>query len=172
MGFIDFAVLKERLTIEQVVSMLDLKLKSSNKQLRGACPSCKSGGERALVVTPERQAYYCFADQKGGDLIQLAAHIKDISVKDAAQFLSSTVPEATEAKQTSEKLQPLSYLEPEHEAVLAVGFDPEVAKALGIGYAKKGILRGTVAVPVRLPDGSLAGYIGITEAKLPPKFLV
>jgi hypothetical protein len=31
-------------------------------------------------------------------------------------------------------------------------------------------MRGTVAVPVRLPDGSLAGYVGITEAKLPTKW--
>jgi hypothetical protein len=65
---------------------------------------------------------------------------------------------------------PLDYLEPSHEAVEAVGFDPIVAEALGIGYAPKGMLRGTVAVPVRLPDGSLAGYIGITEAKLPTKW--
>jgi hypothetical protein len=52
----------------------------------------------------------------------------------------------------------------------AVGFDPETAKALGIGYASKGLMRGTVAVPIRLEDGTLTGYLGITEAKLPPKW--
>ena len=28
----------------------------------------------------------------------------------------------------------------------------------------------TVAVPVRLEDGTLAGYVGITEAKLPKEW--
>jgi hypothetical protein len=32
------------------------------------------------------------------------------------------------------------------------------------------MMKGLVAVPVRLEDGTLAGYHGITEAKLPRKF--
>jgi hypothetical protein len=36
--------------------------------------------------------------------------------------------------------------------------------------ANRGIMRGHVAVPIRLQDGTLAGYIGITEAKLPPRW--
>ena len=67
-------------------------------------------------------------------------------------------------------MQPLSYLQADHEAVVAVGFDVEVAKALGIGYSPKGLMRGTVAVPVRDEHGQLMGYIGITEATLPPSF--
>jgi len=51
-----------------------------------------------------------------------------------------------------------------------VGFEPEIAKALGIGYAGKGTLKGTVAIPIRLPTGELAGYIGIIEATLPAKW--
>ena len=31
-------------------------------------------------------------------------------------------------------------------------------------------MRGFVAVPIRLEDGTLAGYIGITEATLPPRW--
>jgi hypothetical protein len=34
------------------------------------------------------------------------------------------------------------------------------AKALGIGFCSKGVLGGYVAVPLRLPDGTVAGYIG------------
>jgi len=55
-------------------------------------------------------------------------------------------------------------------AVEALGFAAEDAKALGIGYCPKGIMRGTLAVPVRLEDGTLAGYLGITDAKLPPRW--
>ena len=60
--------------------------------------------------------------------------------------------------------------EPDHPAVEAVGFDADTAKALGIGYANRGSMRGLVLVPVRLPDGSLAGYLGVTEARLPKEW--
>ena len=38
------------------------------------------------------------------------------------------------------------------------------------GYAPKGMMKGYVAIPIRLPTGELTGYIGITEAKLPKEF--
>jgi hypothetical protein len=44
------------------------------------------------------------------------------------------------------------------------------SEALGIGYAPKGMMKGYVAIPIRLPTGELTGYIGITEAKLPKEF--
>jgi hypothetical protein len=39
--------------------------------------------------------------------------------------------------------------------------------ALGIGYAPRGLMKGQVAIPIRLPTGD---YVGITEAKLPKEF--
>lgn len=182
--FIDFAEVKERVSFADAVSHLSLELRRSGNQWRGPCPTCQSGGDRALVVT-EGKGFFCFAQKKGGDQIALAAHILELSVKDAAQELakragmvtdredrsttvSRTVPESEGAG--GSKLSPLSYLEPEHDAVVAIGFDPIVAKDLGIGYAPRGIMRGTVAIPIRDEDGILRGYIGIEEARLPADF--
>lgn len=182
--FIDFAEVKERVSFADAVSHLSLELRRSGNQWRGPCPTCQSGGDRALVVT-EGKGFFCFAQKKGGDQIALAAHILELSVKDAAQELakragmvtdredrsttvSRTVPESEGAG--GSKLSPLSYLEHEHDAVVAIGFDPIVAKDLGIGYAPRGIMRGTVAVPIRDEDGILRGYIGIEEARLPADF--
>lgn len=182
--FIDFAEVKERVSFADAVSHLSLELRRSGNQWRGPCPTCQSGGDRALVVT-EGKGFFCFAQKKGGDQIALAAHILELSVKDAAQELakragmvtdredrpstvSRTVPESEGAG--GSKLSPLSYLESEHDAVVAIGFDPVVAKDLGIGYAPRGIMRGTVAVPIRDEDGILRGYIGIEEARLPADF--
>jgi len=61
-------------------------------------------------------------------------------------------------------------LEFDHVTVEALGLDPDTAETLGIGYARRGLMKGFVAVPVRLPSGELTGYIGITEAKLPKTF--
>jgi DNA primase len=184
--FLDFAALKEAVSFASVVELLDLKLKRSGNQWRGPCPACNSGGDRALVVT-EGKGFFCFALKRGGDQIALAAHVLDLPARDAAQELAERAGIVAEGKSTStgtrtvgtvpesegvggSKLSPLSYLEHDHEAVHAVGFDPEKAKAMGIGYAPRGIMRGTVAIPIRDEHGTLLGYIGVTDATLPSDF--
>ena len=91
-----------------------------------------------------------------------------VPVKNTSTSSNVTVPQSKEAKGVG--LEPLSYLEPEHDAVIAIGFDTDVAQSLGIGYAPRGIMRGTVAVPVRDVHGVLRGYIGIEGATLPADF--
>lgn len=179
--FVDFAEIKSRVSIEEAVEMLGLIMKSGNNQLRGPCPACQRGGERALVITGSKSAFFCFGSHKGGDVIALVAHIRNCAVKDAAQFLAEqiglekqqpqrTAPESGARQEGNKTLTALSYLEPEHEAVSAVGFSTEFSKKHGIGYAPKGIMRGTVAIPFRDEHGTLLGYIGVTECTLPADF--
>jgi hypothetical protein len=68
-----------------------------------------------------------------------------------------------ESKGRQDHFPPLDYLEHDHITVEALG----LAEALGIGYAPKGMMKGYVAIPIRLPTGELTGYIGVTEEKLP-----
>lgn len=186
--FIDFSAVKEAVSFSEAIELLDLKLKHAGNQWRGPCPTCENAGDRALVVT-EGKGFYCWGQRKGGDQIALAAHVLELPAKDAAQELavragivpsqernstsgkvqSRTVPESEGAG--GSKLSPLSYLEADHEAVVAVGFDPKKAEAMGIGYAPRGLMRGTVAVPIRDETGILLGYIGVTDAVLPPDFM-
>lgn len=174
--FIDFEAVKAANPIDQVAERLGLDLKKAGQALRGPCPSGE-GGERSLVITPAKGVWYSFALQKGGDVLALVQLINDCSAKQAAQFLSGTVPLEKAAKPSPEEgsearggFTPLPYLEPDHIAVEALGLDPADAEALGIGYAPRGTMRGTIAIPIRTENGTLAGYIGITEAKLPPKW--
>jgi DNA primase len=178
--FLDFALIKEQIKIGQVVQMLGLRMKG-NDQLRSACPACRKGGDRALAVNLSRGSYYCFADSHGGDCIGLCAHIRRTGQREAAEEIARHfgVDQPERNPKTHQKpaeapgdgLKPLDYLEHEHPAVETLGFDAETAQALGIGYACKGIMRGLVAVPIRLETGELVGYIGLTEiAKLPPQW--
>ena len=67
-------------------------------------------------------------------------------------------------------LKPLDF-EYDHPAAAALGFSPEDADQLGTGYASRGIMKGLVVAPIRLADGVLSGYIGLTDiAKLPPSW--
>lgn len=182
----DFAVLKERVSIEQAAHALGLKLTPSGAQQRGPCPACGTGGPRALVVTPSKGLFYCFSAGIGGDLISLWGHVQKCSLADAGRQIADTFsvgtvtsapvtsapvnsPPATAPQSEKGALKPLDYLEADHAAVEAAGLNPIEAKQLGIGYAPKGLMRGTVAVPIRDESGTLLGYIGVTEARCPPK---
>jgi DNA primase len=180
MPFVDFAKLKDRVTIEQAVAMLGLKLTPHGDQLRGPCPICKSGGDRALVITKSKGLHYCFAAKTGGDLIALVAHIRGVSPNEAAQLIAQqfgtgTVPgtgtstvrkeRATVPPEQKAGLNPLTYLEPAHEAVQALGISQATCEAFQAGYAPKGVLRGRLAVPVRNKAGELVAYVGIAVSK-------
>lgn len=177
--FIDFAEVKSSVKIEQVAEALGFDLKEKAGQLRGECIVCEKGGPRAFCITPAKERWYCFGCQTGGDSIQLSAHVQGVHPKEGAHWISEQfslqLPEdkkKQERPKTSSEdgFQPLTYLKSDHEAVEAIGLSAEDAEKLGIGFAPRGMMKGTVAVPIRMPDGKLVGYIGITEATLPKEW--
>jgi DNA primase len=195
--FVDFQELKQKISIHQCLTMLGVTLKVGGEQMRGPCPACKTGGDRALVVTPSKNIFYCFAAKKGGDQIALVSHIRGLGAKEAANAIAEhygtnilpvprngtvpsngtssrgTVPQGQEAKERPpEALKPLDYLLAEHEAVQALGLASEACGAFGAGYAPKGIMRGRVAIPIHDPTGQkLLAYVGRAVGNEEPKLL-
>ena len=178
-SFVDFKQLKDQVSIEQVVSMLNLQLKKHGDQLRGRCPIHHGDNDREFVVTPAKGLFYCFAGCGGGDAITLVSKVKDIPLKDAAALIAAafapgtvpvprnrTVPgNSSPQPQTAQKadgraLQPLPYLQATHEAVQALGVSPEILEQFGAGYAPKGIMRGRLAIPIHGRGGELLAYCG------------
>ncbi|PWT81337.1 MAG: hypothetical protein C5B44_03950 [Acidobacteria bacterium] len=180
---IEFADLKQKITIEHVAAMLGAKLKPHGQQLRGLCPICNEGGERGFVVTPAKGVYYCFGKcRAGGDMLALYARAKNCSVREAAEAIAAhfkiggaeaptrtTIPSTVPPSQTGVKLKPLDYLQPEHEAVQVLGISVATAKEWEAGFAAKGIMRGRFAVPIKNLVGELIAYVGIavTEEQTP-----
>jgi hypothetical protein len=171
----DFAELKQRFTIEKVADLLGLTLKPSGQTLRGECPACNDSGHRDLAITPGK-GFFCWRAKQGGDLIQLVAHIRACEVREAAEWLDRTSSrEPSPRKGTVPRTEPergmkaLDYLEADHPAVEALGFAPEIAVALGIGWAATGTMKNHVLIPIRLEDGAIAGYIGVEEIATLPK---
>ena len=168
-----FSDVKEKVTFSDAIKLLSLTLTEGEKDgqpvYRGKCPTCKSGGDRALVVTPAK-GFYCFAKKAGGDVIALTAHIRGIDVKAAAEWLT-TPTKGQVVSASTPGLKPLDYLDPKHEKVLEIVTE-ETAHYFGMGYAPKGIMRGTVAVPLHDPDGNLIAYVGLEDPyRVPAGFL-
>jgi hypothetical protein len=179
---LDFAAIKDAVTLEQVMTLLNLPARKSGGQYRCDCPA-HPGNARGLAITPDK-GFFCFAEKKGGDCIALYAHVRECNNYDAALALSQhfrvggkpAPPHAEErqpahttrqpAPQTRDLaqdggLQPLSYLEPQHEVLDLLGLSQDVCEALGAGFAPKGTMIGRICIPLRLPDGTLCGYLGI-----------
>jgi len=171
MTFVDFEQLKQEVTIDQAITWLRLYMKEKNGQFRGVCPTCKTGGPRALAITPAKSSYYCFGNGKGGDVISLVSHIRNVPMKDAAQWLADHSGHSSpkSANQPAKKLETLSNLEHDHEAVIAVGLDTAVAQRLGIGFRTKGAGQGSVMIPVRNDQGEVEGWLGVQELTYIPK---
>lgn len=181
--FIDFKEVKRLVSIERAMVYLSLKgLKAENHTYRGECPRCKEGGSRALVITPAENVFFCHAARKGGDVISLVAHLHGTSMKEAASWLldqsskstkpaekKATVPQKNDER-TKDTFQPLAHLQYDHQLVADLGIAVEDAERLGVGYASRGLLKGHVCIPVRLTDGSLAGYVGIQAGKVPKEW--
>ena len=146
MSYIDFAGLKARFNIEEAIPLLGLELKQNGDQYRGLCPVCESDDKRALVITESKQAFYCFGCKKGGDVITLVSRVKNISLKEAASFITDgTVPvrnsTSTERKGTVPEeydgLQPLTYLDGSHETVEALGLSSATRLRALFSFTKK-----------------------------------
>lgn len=183
--YLDFVSIKSQVDLVEVAKVLQLELKESSGevlQYRSPCPRCKAGGDRALAITPSR-GYFCNSIKRGGDVISLVSHVKGYSFREAAQFLFerfNLAPPETKAPAPSPApapapveatgLKPLENLDQEHELLKAINLPGDVAVKLGAGFCNKGLMRGYVALPLRLPNGQLIGYIGVKECKLPKQW--
>ncbi len=193
--YLDFQAIKRSYSIDEIMSMTGLPFKKDGKSYRCECP-VHGGGKRGLVVSPNENdekgdvgVFYCFGEKAGGDRVALLAHVRDSKPYAVFKELAERRPSAPEKLPNSSRMEPtvpeekeggsspergfreLPYIEPAHPSVQALGFPPEIAAALGLGYAPRGHHKQRVAVPLRLADGRLVGYISLGgDVLLPPKW--
>ena len=187
--FVDFAELKQRVGIEQVLDMLGIKLRGEGPQLRGPCPIHHGTKDREFVVTPAKGLWYCFAGCGGGDIINLVAQVKNIGQKESAELIAKhfgtvlgaadgpmpsvgkSAVAGTRTAKEKEALKPLDYLQVEHELITIFGLSAETCQEFGSGYAPKGIMRGRFAIPIHDQSGTLLAYCGHTLKNESPRLI-
>ncbi len=187
MPYIDFAELKNSVSIEAVAELLSLPLTKAGAQFRCECP-VHGGGPRSMVLTPGRNLFFCFGEKKGGDQLDLYAHVQEMTVKDAvaeiaAQLGTVPVPDRDTSSPVpvprKNEAKPAPTFDPEKFAaklvwspeVQALGLSQDEAASLGIGWHPA---RKSVFFPVRHANGELSAFIGCDanqKLKLPPQYL-
>lgn len=177
----DFAEVKERVKFDQVLSWLNVKTKRENQHLRGVCPICKKGGDRALFITPAKGTYYCHGGCKRGDsLIDFVAKVKGITLAQAGDELARQfMGERPQTGQSTQKaaespkegIKPLEYLDPAHEALAPLGVSKETWEAFTGGYATRGTMRQRALIPL-FDRGVRLAYMGIAVTdEMQPRFI-
>lgn len=172
MSQLNFAEIKQRISIVQGAKFLGLTLKKDGATLRCACPVC-DGDERTLSLLEENNVFKCFQSQFYGSVLDLVCHVKGIGLREAGKWLNEqeskewTDEFSGDDEEVGEKplLKPLAKLpklDPNHDAVKALGFKPGLALELGVGFASAGLLRGYIGIPLYL-DGEVVGYIGLPK---------
>jgi len=169
-----FEQVRNRVSISDAVAFLGLKpTKREGDQLRFECPNCRGTNKRALSVNVDK-GFRCFASSKSGnDATALVAHCRGISQREAAEILvdhfrlaevqpggSKVLTDASKSD-VAGNMQPLDYLETDHEIVEVLGLTPRALEILGGGYAPKGTMAGRLLIPLRVASGTLVGYLGI-----------
>lgn len=180
-AYIDFAQLKEQVTLEQCARMLGLTMKQVPGGFRAPCP-VHTGNPRALAITPGK-GFFCFGTHKGGDQIALVAHCRNCSSREAAAEIAKhfgnstvpgtvpgrgagTVPRGTVPPASQERTRgfdPEAYaktLDPDHVALEPLQIAPATLQDFTAGYSGSGVNRGRLAVALRDRNGTVLAFAG------------
>lgn len=164
-------------------------LKRDGTKLSGPCPVHNGNNPRSFSVDTTRDLWHCFTKcQGGGNQLDLVAKKEDISIREAAlklqaffcnsnaeklpatqaeandNKLSATRPKASKPEEDHAENPPLTIkldLKPDHPHLIQDrGLKVETIRQFGIGYCSRGILRGTIAIPIHDEEDTLVAYAG------------
>ena len=164
--FVDFQKLRETITLEQIVNMLQLQTKPSGKNLRADCPFCEA--KSALYLNREKQLWYAHCCQIGGDGAGLYAKVKGIGNNEAGNELAAHFNvepgKRPDIRIDKDECPKLDYLIEDHDACRALGLTPEICKEWQAGYAPRGTLVSCICIPV-FQGGKRLGYVGYKKGE-------
>ena len=91
-GWIDFAAVKQQVSIEQVLEHYGLldDLEEKDDGYCGPCPFHEGESPRPFHVSTSKNAWYCHGCEEGGNVLDFAARMEDISIRKAAEILAQT----------------------------------------------------------------------------------
>lgn len=183
-GFVDFKSVKQAVSIVQVLEHYGFikSLKRNGDSLTGPCPLHDGHTQGQFKVSISKNCWNCFGKCKsGGNILDFVSRKEDVGIREAAALIAewfeispaSEPREESRKKSTSDLPDPearaggnkplgfsLNYLDPNHRYLVERGLSEETIKTFGLGYCKKGIMAGRIAIPVHNLAGEIVGYAG------------
>jgi DNA primase len=182
--WIDFRELRAKLRFAEVLAHYRVKLNVKSERATGFCPLPIHQGKRnspSFSANLERGIWQCFGCGAKGNVLDFACRmegfnpgdpkeLRKAAVKIHATFLggvgtAKSIRRAAPAKAATKNAvvnPPLDFdlkdLDFMHPYLRSRGFTDETIRHFGLGYCKRGMLKGRIAIPLHDHQGQLIGY--------------
>ena len=195
-----FRAVKQAVSLEAVLRHYQIPgLRRRGDGLQGRCPLHRGERDDSFRVHLGRNVFHCFACQAQGHVLDFVAALEKCSIREAALRLQRcfgvTAPagqvglSAADGECGKRQLvrkkeggnPPLRFaltgVEHGHPYLARRGIDAATAAEFGVGfYARPGLLRGRIVIPIRNAGGQIVAYAGraldgaLPRYKLPAGF--
>lgn len=165
-GWVDFAEVKARVSVEDVLAARGVPLRRRGRLLVAPCPIHHGDNPTAFVVDPVKNLWHCFSQcGEGGDVIELVRRLDGVSAREAALRLTGLSPSPRRpAPARTRPFRPFErslYLDADVPWLAAKGILPSTARMYEAGaWRGLGMLADCVAVRLHSADGAPLGYAG------------
>ena len=197
--WLDFKAIKKAARFETVLEHYGIEVTRRGDELTASCPFHEDA-KPSFKVNTAKGVFNCFGCGAKGNVLEFVQRKEGgLTIRQAAQLVAelsgletgrgekkaAPKPEAKEppAEEPKEN-KPLTIslqLDQEHGYLTGRGLVPETVATFGIGYSKRGMMRGRIAIPIHNEAGELVAYAGRWAGegeppekegkyKLPPKF--
>jgi len=164
--------------------------------------------KNSFSVNTEKNIWHCFSCGAGGNILDFVAFMEDVDIRQDGLFINKwfkiaprehkklakekekskkveigTEIENKKKEENEEVNRPLTFklknLDPNSPYLKERGLKKETIKEFGLGYCKRGLLKGRIAIPVHNEEGELVAYAGSypgdppeeeSKYKFPPNF--
>ena len=196
--WIDYKKLKREIAFVDVLDHYNVQTKTKGGQAKGKCPlpAHDSGSSKqSFSVNLDRNIFQCFGCGAKGNVLDFIALMENLNPQNPKDFRKAAelanrkflyTPQhepsasakrpvkSTKSKQRVIVNPPLDFelqgLNAEHPWFEEHGIKPETVRHFGLGYCKRGLMKGRIAIPLHDSDGQLIGYAGrlVDESKIGP----
>lgn len=187
--WVNFKDIKEKVSIEDLLSHYNLLggLRRKGKELIGYCPIHNKNhyNKNSFSVNTGENIWHCFSCDAGGNILDFVAIVEDVEIRQAGllmkkwfkidsqkdEKMAKKEREGKKEEVNEEVNKPLTFklknLDYDHPYLKERGIKKETIKEFGLGYCKRGILKGRIAIPVHDEKGELVAYAGRYPGDLP-----
>lgn len=188
--WVNYKHLRTTVNFADVFDHYHIQLKVRGDQAQGYCPLPSHEGRGrspSFSANLARGIWQCFGCKAKGNVIEFIAYMEGLNPQDRKEFHRAALlardrflkgdspkrstkapkerpPVKAQTTKTVVINAPLDFqlkdLDPEHPYLIKRGFTGDTMEHFGVGYCKRGLMKGRIAIPLHNNNGELIGYAG------------